>query len=62
MLYFNMGVRHGIIVVCHNLSSGIYTTLVSLVFGTAIPTSFSILMFLHLYNNAVRMALDRWVN
>ena len=45
------GLTHGIIVVCHNLlSCGIYTALVSLVFGTAIPTSFSILMkmFLHL--------------
>ena len=32
-------------VVCHNLlSCGVYTALVSLVFGTAIPTSFSILM------------------
>ena len=40
-------VMHGIIVLCHDLlSCGIYTALVSLVFGTAIPTSFSIL-FLH---------------
>ena len=41
---FQYGVRHGIIVVCHNLlSCGIYTALVFLVsFGTAIPTSFSI--------------------
>ena len=37
----------GTIVVCHNLlSGGIYTTLVYLVFGTAIPTSFSILFTL----------------
>ena len=38
----NKGATHGIIVVCRNLlSCGIYT---ALVFGTAIPTSFSILM------------------
>ena len=41
-----------IIVVCHNLlSCGIYTALVSLVLGTAIPTSLSILIKKTLYIN-----------
>ena len=41
------GVRHGITVVCHHpLSCCIYTVLVSLIFGTSIPTSLSILMFI----------------
>ena len=36
---------HGIIVACHNLLSySIYTTLISMVFGTAITMSFNILM------------------
>ena len=36
---------HGITVVCyHLLSCCIYTVLVSLIFSTAIPTSFNVLM------------------
>ena len=54
--YISMGVTvmHGIIVVCYNvLSCGIYTVLVSLVFGTAIPTSFSILFYTLIYSSPV---------
>ena len=42
---FYYGVTHVIIVACpHPLSCCIYTALVSLLFGTVIPTSFNILM------------------
>ena len=44
-IFYWYGVTHGITVVCHHpLSCYIYTVLVSLIFGTAIPTSFNISM------------------
>ena len=42
MYVFRYGVMHGNTVVCHHiLSCCIYTVLVSLIFGNAIPTSFN---------------------